>query len=171
MIYKYSSPLNKRDLEVPISCNERYYTDLVGEFKDIACWDNLTYGLLTQNGDVPFVNIINQDNILFSKQIDYENRTKPLIGTHVSYMYGGSEAYYFVGSIHQDSNIETPCVSKVSQSNGNVEYTVCYDIPLIGNYNKDTNKNFIIASFVNNSTSSNMQMMARSSDHGGIVFI
>ena len=59
----------------------------------------------------------------------------------------------------------------MSQSDGNVEYTVCYDMPLIGNYNKDTNKNFIIASFVNNSTSSNMQMMARSSDHGGIVFI
>ena len=167
----YSKSLNKRNLAVPISCKERYYTNLVGEYKDFACWDNVTYALLTQNGDVPFINIINQDNILFSKQIDYEDRTTPLIGTHVAYMYGGSETYYFVGSIHQNNNTETPWVSKVSQDNGNVEYTIWYDMPLIGNYNKDTNKNFIIASFVDNSSSSNMKMMARSSDHGGIVFI
>ena len=52
---------------------------------------------------------------------------------------------------------------------GGVQFTECYDVPLIGTYDKVNNKNFIVANFFSDNGNSHMEWMIRSADYGGII--
>ena len=67
-----------------------------------------------QVGDIPVLLIIDQDQILYSKEIDYNGRTLPLIGTHLSYMYGYTSTLYHVGAYHEKNGIQKPCAARIS---------------------------------------------------------
>ena len=75
-----------------------------------------------QVGDIPVLLIIDQDQILFSKEVDYNGRTLPLIGTHLSYMYGDTAILYHVGAYHEENGIQKPCAARISQEGLSLDF-------------------------------------------------
>ena len=91
-----------------------------------------------------------------------------MIGTQIAYVYGVHAASYHVGMVYDDSGVQKPWGYTINE-NGHEPFAECYDVPLIGTYDKVNNKNLIVADFYSDTSSTNMEWILRSVDAGGLV--
>ena len=128
---------------------------------------------LTQNDTNPIVTVSNRTNIISVLKIDHTNRSGvKMQGTQIRHWFNGGQHAYVIASIKTKSDSsEYPCITKYNSDSNSVEFTTCVDTPLIGNYDKTSNLNFIISDFIHSTDSTPFVFAIRSQTYNGVMLI